>query len=282
FDLGQTIRLDPAAQDSLIFAAASDGQIYALEDRGNSADLKWVTSLGLPAVSGASVFSGTVFVAAASGDTHLMYALNQEDGAIRNSYQTTGPGLRPPAIGNQLIYIADGGISAVDVNLTETVWSREIVGGVGAPPVYAYPGTNSLAELYVADNSGKLISLDANIGGDPLWTYDGSEALKGLALGRVAVFAAGNDFVKAISRDEGKELWRTTVPGGVLGRPIVGDGLLILFTSSGFVIFIDGSSGVQVSSASAGTPLGGAGAVSGEWVFLPGINRSMYGLRGGQ
>ena len=81
-----------------------------------------------------------------------------------------GNQLQYPAVGGQLVFAGNTDVHALDVfgNLTR-VWTYDASARITAPPVYAMPGVQALAELYIADEAGNVEALDANTG-KRLWT----------------------------------------------------------------------------------------------------------------
>ena len=72
-----------------------------------------------------------------------------------------------PAIGQETLYVGADRLWALDVNLwfnLETIWISNDVFNVSTAPVYSTPGVMRPAELYVADQSGRVFALDANTG----------------------------------------------------------------------------------------------------------------------
>jgi outer membrane protein assembly factor BamB len=281
FHLGQIVSLAPMTYQGEIFVVDQNRMVSALEDHGNGATRIWGVTLEQPALSSFNIFSDTLFIATGDEADHTLIALHRDNGAIRWRFQTTGPGLRYPAIGDQLVYAADQHVTALDVINGEEVWEQTNVENVIAGPVYASPGPSSLAELYVVAGNNRLYALDANTGVE-LWNRDvnESERATSLAINESILLVAGNGYVKAISRQNRGDLWRAAVNGVVMGGPLVDAGRVLVVTESGRVELLDAQSGSTLSGQNISAQAGGAAAVSGPNVYVPGVDGRLYAITG--
>jgi outer membrane protein assembly factor BamB len=173
-------------------------------------------------------------------------------------------------------------MTAYDVNNGELVWENRTVQNIPTNPVYGSPGLNSLAELYVADGSNRIFALDANTGVE-LWNLDSGEGVTSLALNESTLFVAGNGYLKAFSRQNRNQLWRTPLFGGlVMGGPLVDATRALVVTESGNVYLLDNQNGSSIAGQTVTSFLGGAPALSGPWIFMPGVDGRVHDLLGSQ
>ncbi|MBV7336609.1 PQQ-binding-like beta-propeller repeat protein [Chloroflexi bacterium TSY] len=293
---GQTIQVAPAIRGPFIYVASDIGEIMAIEDRGNQSTRHWQRSLvvdgtTLTPSTGLNILADTIYFAASSnnGSTHFLVAIDRIDGELLFSTEISGSKLHYPAIGYQLVYTANESVVALDVNTGVVIWRAsddpdqqfDSIENVSAPPVYSAPGEVALAELYVADNLSAIHALDANTG-TRLWRYTSGEVTTGLALDSTTLYASGTNFVKAITRDEGKERWFTNVPGTVQGGPLVAGNRLLVVTDSGVVMILDAITGNSLYTLLVETNVINAPSVSSSYLILPVDGNTLRVYRGAE
>lgn len=279
------VRLAPMIYENEIFIADQNRTVWALRERSGpplEAEVLWRVSLAQSAISSFNIFSQTLFLATGEGANHTLVAMHRDNGAVVWAKSTTGPGLRYPAIGDQLIYAADGVVIAYDVITGDLVWQNNDAQNIIAGPVYGSPGPSSIAELYVVAGNNRIYALDANTGVE-LWNIDNGEAATSLALNESFLFVAGDGYVKAISRQDRNQRWRSSIVGGpVMGGPLVDANRVLVVTQSGNVQMLENQSGSAISVPSIASFVGGAPAVSGPYIFVPGTDGRLYELLGNQ
>jgi outer membrane protein assembly factor BamB len=273
------IRHAIAVQQPFIFVVDSDGNLFSLIDQGNSIGVNWDVKLPSQPRSAPNLQGNFLFVA---GTNNVLYAIDRNNGSIVWSISTPGNNLQYPIVGNQLLYVGNNSLRAVDIyDNGATVWERtDIFSSVSAQPVYSQPGVLTLAEVYAADANGRIYALDANTGKE-LWTYVGNERVDMLALDRSNLYMIGNGFVKAVARNNGAFLWRENVNGSIAGGPIVGEGRLLFAFESGTVEIRDAFQGTAVSWVNIGVGVAAQPAVGGGWLFVPGRNGILHAWREG-
>lgn len=271
----------PMLYEDQIFIADQSQTLWGYANLLNP-NLIWRVAVDQPVISSFNIFSDTLFLATGTGGNHTLLALDIDNGAERWRRTTSGPGLRYPAIGDQLVYAADGIVIAYDVIDGEEVWRNESVQNVIAGPVYGAPGVDSLAELYVVTNNNRIYALDANTGRE-LWNIDNGEAATSLALHENALFVAGDGYIKAISRYDRAQRWRTAIGGGpVMGGPLVDADRVLIVTQAGLVHLLENASGSPISVPSITSSVAGGPAISGAYIFVPGTDGRLYALLGSQ
>ncbi len=131
----------------------------------------------------------------------------------------------------------------------KTDWSRSVGNGVSGYYSKLTPVVG-LDKVYVADRDGLIEALNpAN--GKVEWKTDlekDNSALLtgGLVLGDGKLFVGtANAKVIALDAETGKEVWRTTVAGEVLSKPLVSDGLVVVNTSLGVLQALDAETGAS-------------------------------------
>lgn len=280
FNLGQAVAsVAPAIHQGVIYVADSLGQLRMLEDQGNQAREINQYPLPAPPVTGINIISDTLLVGVGQESSWRLFALDLRNLNRTYAHEVAGAPPQYPTVGDQLVYLGANTIQALDISDFEVVWTQPAVASVTAPPVYHRPGVRRLAELYVADANNVVRSLDANTG-DELWNRALGQPITGLAVSPVAVYAAGNGYVVALSRLDGAELWRNNVAGAVLGGPLVGQDMVITVTQGGEVQYFNATTGSPIHSAIVASTVSNAPAISGAWIFIPGTDGGLYALRG--
>jgi outer membrane protein assembly factor BamB len=286
FSTNQRISAGPVAQDRLLYFVTQNGTSYALNH-----DLQqiWQSTVnGTPFTplyqAGNRLFVG---VQESSDNVRRLMRLDRVNGGtlFPERYQfTDGQPLAALAVGNQLLYLGDPGLRAVDLNKLTLVWQQDGVGRLTAPPVYVTNGTQALAELYVADEQNRLHLVDANTG-RILWSADVGGRITGLAVGPDAIYGSGPGFLLAWPRRNGNQLWRANVQGEARGGPIVGPNQILVVTDIGNLLMFD-LNGINIGSAAlpggVQVPVGAAPAVSGLYIFVPGSDGKVHAFRGQQ
>jgi outer membrane protein assembly factor BamB len=276
-NMNNVIRHAIAVQQPFIYAVDSDGNFFSFIDQGNAIATHWQVKLPAPPRSAPNLQGNFLFVA---GTDNRLYAINRTDGSTAWFIITPGDNLQYPIVGNQLLYVGNDSLQAVDIyDKGAIVWERsDIFTSVTAPPVYSQPGVLALAEVYAANENGWVYALDANTGRD-IWAYGGNERIDILALDRSNLYAAGNGFVKAIARNNGALLWRHSVNEQIVGGPIVGEGRLFFATESGTVRILDAYQGSLMTGASIASRTAAQPAASEDYIFVPGSDGILYALR---
>jgi outer membrane protein assembly factor BamB len=284
-NLNAIVRQAPIVYEGEIFVAAENNTLYAFEDRGNGAAQIWSQTYdgGLgPAVTSFNIYSDTLFIAVASTASeafHSMLMVDRDNGTILRTEGMSGPGMRYPAIGDQLVYIANGFVQGMDVFANEVIWKDELVNNITAGPVYSAPGVRDLAELYLVDGNNRIFCLDANNGSE-IWNGSNDEPATSLAINADTLFVAGNGYLKAISRQDFSVRWRTAVAGQALGGPLVDGGRVLVLTQSGTVQLFDGTTGAPLAGSPISAAAAAGPAVSGALIFVPGTDGQLYALEG--
>jgi len=275
--LDNNVQQAAAVVDDNVYLIDEQGQLYDLSIQGG--EQRWQVNIGAKPLSGVNIVDKYLLASVDVGGQHQLMMFERGNGAKVAEFSTTGAFLQYPAVGDQLVYAADGDVWALDVfGALAEVWKYTNLGNITAPPLYIRPGVRATAELYVADETGRVASLDANTGRE-LWIYQSGDVVTGMAVDDERLFLSGNGFVKAISRQERTDLWRVTTDGAVLGGPIVGDGEAFIVTETGDVRYLDAEDGGQILVAPGPPTTIAPGAVAGDWIFLVG-REGMYGFRG--
>ena len=236
--LGSVIRVSPIFYDGEFFVVDETGLMRAFEDHGNEAGEIWNAPAGKPPLTSFNVYSDTLFLAVGQGADHQLLAIDRDNGDVLDSFSVSGPGLRYPVIGEQLVYVADSLLWALDVFTLDPIWQRSDLPNPEAGPIYVSPGVQGAAELYVVTENHRIFCLDANTG-DEIWNFDNEEEATALGLTDTALLVAGTGYIKAISRESVTELWRVPIAGAIRGIPMSDSSRIMVLTQSGSLTYLD-------------------------------------------
>lgn len=252
-----TVVTDGDLQRTLIYFGSDDGNLYALEDQGDSAVLRWTFPTGAfirttPAI--ATVTEGGVqkrLIYFGSGDGNL-YAL-EDRGSNAVLYWTfpTGSFIKSsPKIFNQTVYFgsSDGHLYALFLDGTKK-WqypgeSERSIGAVESMPLVV--GDQDGTVIYFGSNDGSLYKLEEDEGGEmsESWRFDEYE---GRPLGPIRsspvlqgemIYFGSDDGTLYAVKDRGRSVsdeWAFPTRGAITGPPAIGGNTLYLTSWEGML-----------------------------------------------
>ncbi len=280
FATNQRVTAGPLVQDGLIYFVTQAGTSYALNMELQQV---WQSTVNGAPFTPLYQSGNRLFIGAQESEGKRIMKIDRiNSGTVfPERYQTTD--LYPAmAVGNQLLYIGDPSLRAIDLNTLTVVWRQDAIGRLSAPPVYVNNGTQALAELYVADDQDRLHLVDANTG-RIIWSATTGVRMTGLVVGADAIYASGAGFLLAWPRRNGNQLWRADVPGEARAGPIVGPNQIMVVSDIGNLRMFD-LNGISVDNVSlpggVQVPVGAAPAVSSLYIFVPGSDGKIYAFRG--
>lgn len=200
--------VDPSG---IIYFGASNGSLYALEDRGDSANVKWSVPIGGPIANAAAIGSdGTLYIRADRGSTTgnaqaQLVAVAPATGAVQWRYDLgTEASYAPASIGSDgTIYVA-GGDSALHA-VTPAGARRWRFAADNQ--IYTSPSLDAAGNVYIASLSGTVYSLTPQ--GAQRWrTSAGGFVTSSLALANgTAYFASYDKRLYALDMATGQTRW---------------------------------------------------------------------------
>lgn len=291
YNVGSPLRFGPIVQENYIYFIDSQQHAVALQDFGNEARPVWQKSLLTPPLTTFYLNNNRLFVMGRDGGgIEYLYGIDRSTGDINGTYTPAGspPGDMAPfmAIGNQLLYIGDPGLKALDVNDFSRVWARDDIQNLMTPPVYLVNGPNALAELYVVDNTNagiRLYALNANTG-QTLWVTVVGREVSGLAVGDSAVYVTGDNYLRAIARQGGNATLWGDIPtsGRAVGGPLIDNNQILIVTPGGVIQGFMTANGQSLGNQSVpnGLTIVGAPAVVSPYIYVPVNGPIIYAYRG--
>lgn len=280
FYLGEQVRVAPMATGSMIVVISTTGRLTALVDQGQSAAVLFQRDFNMDPHGGILSSANRLIFTGRQDDGEHLWILEASTGNTLQNVALGSALFQMPAVGAQLVYVTGDVVRAIDLFTGSTVWQWSSGATFTAPPLYMSPGPNTIAELYVTDDQGRVHALDAN-NGSQLWTASINGTATSLAANDSLVFAAGNGILRALVRQEqaeGQLLWQAGLPGSAPGGVIVDSGRVLSVTEGGSIQVFDANTGaVGVADLQVGA-LGGGAAVSAPYVFIPTQSGILYAI----
>jgi outer membrane protein assembly factor BamB len=214
----------PLIVDNKILAPSSDGNLYALDLKGNPVwpkPFKTQQSLWAQPVSDGKL-------AFQAGMDHSLYAVVLADGSQVWSIDLGGAAIGSPALDkNGVLYIGTlaSEMLALSADTGRIVWRRTSPGTIWGKPLVV--GDN----LYYGDFSGKATALLAR-DGSPVWNIDlaGPVIAPPIIFTDNLIFVMETGDVQAVTMD-GKKSWSHKINGKLYSTPVVvGDRLVVPVT----------------------------------------------------
>ena len=287
FEVGAFVNFSPAVQDSSLYFTDDQSRVFAVQDAGSQAQQLWQRAItGVPK-SDMYVAGDRLYVITSVSPTQdYIITLNRFTGdPIHNPYVSSGLIAPMLTFGNQLLYMGDPMLRALDVNDFSVIWTRDDIRNLTAPAVFMLNGPNALAELYVADNrpesGSRLHAINANTGQN-IWTTIVGREITGIAVDETAVYVTGEGFIRAIPRQAGNaSLWEIGINGRALGGPLIDNDQILIVTTTGLIQSIN-FSGQIIGNITIrnGQLIVGEPAVSGQYLYIPVNDSIVYTYRG--
>ncbi len=290
--INNTSRLAAAMADGVAYMLDESGRLVKL--RSDSASIIGSANLAPPSQNGGGInlidrYLLVSTVGTADGNGRL-FLVERENMASIASKTVDGANIQYAAVGDQLVYVGGTTLYAFDPfdpsDRLRQIWRYPINSRLVTPPVYVRPGSYALAELYIADEAGRITILDANTGLQKQQFQLGSVVITGLAVDDERLYIAGNNFLRAMRREDAQNAWEnpSSVPlsDGVIAGPFVDDNEVLIIQQDGSIRYFDKRNGAPLSAFSNPSRPATAGAVAGTWLFVPGTDARLYGWQGGQ
>jgi probable HAF family extracellular repeat protein len=248
---GGSVFSSPAVDDGVVYAASTDGQLYALS-AANGKQL-WATKIGgndlfsSPAVAGGRVFVGS--------DDDSVYALDAASGNVLWTFATGGDVVAPPAVEAGVVYVGswDANLYALDAATGRLLWSQNVGYPVRSAAAVAngavYVGTD---DLYAFDApSGRLLWAAAIPTSS--WSVDAPAAVSN----NLVLAGADDGTLYAVDASSGNVVWSAATKSTITGAPAVDGSLAYVGSTDGYLYAFDLNSGKQAWSTYLSTVPGG-------------------------
>ncbi|MET0592902.1 MAG: PQQ-binding-like beta-propeller repeat protein [Polyangiaceae bacterium] len=257
-------------QEDVVYFGSNDGALYKVA--AFDGKLLWRFSTNAE-VSRRPVLKNGILYVVNANDT--IVAIEAKTGKMRwtqhrrPAFGMEIAGYAGPLVTDDRVYVAfsDGRVAAYDLLTGNDKWplvdlSAEAEHAQGDVPRYLDVDTTPIADtiaagdvVYVASYAGGVFALDANNGGR-VWANDRSTGVTQLVLWRepaheprdgvgptvparkVLLASSGTTGLWALSVDDGRELWRRTLPEGGVSAPVpIAGAVMVATTRYGLFLF---------------------------------------------
>jgi outer membrane protein assembly factor BamB len=261
-----------AVVDDMVFAASSDGYVYAINIATGS--LTWRQYYGGFAQSSPAVHNGRVFV---GNDYGEVYALDATTGVTIWKYTTSGMVRSPAAVSDGKVFIGsyDKKLYALDENSGALIWSYATGGIIASSSPAVADG-----KVYVGSDDGNIYCLN-EVTGSLVWKY-----ATGWAVRSSAAFADGKIFIRgaslfALDASSGILLWSHYIGGGgsdLVSSPAVAYSKVFVGSENYQVYALDETTGALAWTYSANYGVTSSPAVADSKVFVGSQDGKVYAL----
>ena len=198
-----------------------------------------------------------------------------------------------PTFGDRLMYISgvDGYLYAIDRDFRDRTaednedlsWRQPVGDERDLQPLVAAPALHRDPDeplVLVGSEDGNLYAYDAEVGGNPLWTFHTGSKIWSTPVIKdgIVYFGSHDNNVYALNVLDGTEEWRFKTGGVVAGKPLLFNGLVVVGSFDKNLYGLEAESGV-LSWQLKGDNWFWAGAVAdGSTIFAPNMDGNIYAV----
>ncbi|MBF0621719.1 MAG: PQQ-binding-like beta-propeller repeat protein [Magnetococcales bacterium] len=276
-ELGASISCGVALDEKHLYVGTREGEMLAL-DR-NSGALVWRQQFTTSIVSAPAVSRNPGLVIFLTLDNHTR-ALNSATGEPVWSHNTlieplVAMGGSTPQIDDDRVYVgySSGEVFGLELESGKALWNSSLAQLGGRREVDLLQDVDAdlvmaPRRLFAVNHQGALTAFFPS-NGVSIWQESGSGvANTPLVHGEVLYLSDLDGYVRAMSVDDGTQLWKTQVSDGVLTSPVMfGETLLVADNRERF-ISLDPASGRVVGLSKLGEPVYASPVVSNNRLYL--------------
>ncbi|MGI9414270.1 MAG: PQQ-binding-like beta-propeller repeat protein, partial [Hyphomicrobiales bacterium] len=248
-----------ASDGRLVFTTTAFGNVMALE--ADSGQLLWGRKLDSPIRAAPTVSKGRVFVTTL---TNEVFCLSAEDGSVLWKFEGIAEpasllASTSPAVHDGVVVVpyTSGEVIAFNVNDGRPIWgdtlartgtlsSLAALNDISGRPVIE--GNQAIA----ISHSGRMIAVNAK-SGERLWSKNISGTQTPWVAGPYVFVITDDRTMLAMTRDQGKVRWSTTLPEGHLwSGPVLAGGRLIAVSSKGAMVNVNVQTGEVINQSAVG------------------------------
>lgn len=232
FKCEDEIRSTPAVHRNMVYVAAYDHNLYALDAADGSFKWKYATEGGLTGMP--NVVPDENLILIGSEDTNL-HAVDMRSGKVNWTFKTGRPirGTVNATLGHVFFGSDDGTLYAVRLNTGRLVWKFE-----SGSPIRSRPAVT--AERVVFGNEdGDVIGVD--LSGAVKFRFKAKRAVTSspIIVDNIAYFGSLDSHVYALDIENGWTVWRVRTNKGIISSPLYVNKQLFIGSADGNLYCLD-------------------------------------------
>jgi len=268
YETGKGAISSPAVAEGIVYVAAFDGYLFALE--GNSGEIKWEYKLRGNLTSSPVVYEGALFIG--SMDSHL-YSLDLQSISLRWKLKTGGLITSSPAVIEDIVYVGsyDQHIYAIDCTNGNLLWKFNTTGTITSSPLvyqeFVYIGSLNNFVYALNKKDGSLV-----------WEYQTGYSISSCAAGfEDQIYIASNDGVLyCFNAKSGTPLWKINTGAPITCNPVIFEELVYIGNHNGVLIAANAKSGELQWQIRISEPFANSSAISGNYLYFCGEKHNLY------
>ena len=188
-----------------------------------------------------------------------------------------------PAVSEGIAYVGEynGFLYAVNIENGALLWKTDTGDSVVGGPVV------DGGKVVVGSSNGKLLSYDADRGGEPLWEFPASGEIGKIWTtpvihDGVVYFGALDHKMYAVSLETGEEVWDQPfeAEGAITTTPLIADGRVYIGSFDKTFYALDASDGTEVSRLEGEGWFWGGAITDGEFIYVGNLDGTLYAWDG--
>jgi outer membrane protein assembly factor BamB len=264
------VAADLALADGIVYAASTNGSVYALRADGSKI---WSVPTSGPVYSAPAVANGFVYV---GSDDHNVYALRTSNGAELWNFPTQAAVRSGPTVTRGFVYVGsnDHNLYALRARDGAGQWAFRAHGPVVAKSAVA------LGLIVVASLDDNMYVLHESNGKELYGGSTGGPLSRGAVVVNGIVYLGSSDHhVYAIHAVSGHLLWSHPARGPVNSTPAVAGGVVYVGSDDHHVYALSVGNGAQLWKRNTGGIVRSGPVVAGGVVYAGSGDSQLYALR---
>jgi outer membrane protein assembly factor BamB/tRNA A-37 threonylcarbamoyl transferase component Bud32 len=231
FTCEDEVRSSPIVAEGIVYIAAYDNNLYALDAKTGQFVWKYATEAGI--ASSPSIWRDMVFI---GSEDQVLYALNARTGSIAWTCPTGGRIRSSPQVEyNQVFFGSDDGhLYTVSAQSGRVTWKFQAL-----KPIRSSPAISDDV-VYFGSDDGHVYALDIQ-NGNLKWKYRTNRGVTSSpAVDEGLVFVGSRDWnIYALDAGSGWAVWRHRTNNAVISSPVISEGCLYIGSVDGNIYALE-------------------------------------------
>lgn len=232
----------PAVDEGAVVFTSEEKFLHSVN--AASGDRIWRTEIQDIDTGSPTIHDGTIYIGALDG---TFYAVDAADGSVEWEFQAKWNIPHPPAVVDDMVFMASDTLYALDAGSGEEVWRFDIDAyGVTTYHMTAGP-TATHDTVFFGTDFSKMHAFDVQTG-EQRWVFETDMAVRSppAVADGVLYFGCEDDHVYAVAAGTGEEIWNFDTGALVRSAPAVSAETVYLGTTDGYVHALDRASGEEL------------------------------------